>query len=363
MNPRSPEPERTGRPADQGAAVSAGRGRLRAVDQGAARQSGRLARAFSCLCARPTEPEGACDRGALSGAGERLHWRRIPSTCAPWPASIRRRAATQMRSACWRRRWRCRSRQRHSLKTDTKLQYAGILMEAKRYDQAAALYTQILNGDPSNLSAWMGLVSAHHEHGAGYAGHRTMCRRCRRRLTSPRSAIPDFFRCWAPSTSRPISLKWRRDCWSAPQRLQIAAGGQPSVDLRVAAGRHLPAAQQYRPGLCHLSPGAQAESRARRCVEGLIATLLATNRNAEALQEIALIPAPCASSLRTTSSSCRPRPASTPPPATLPAPLEYMNSRAGALRAAQDSSRRQTSIFRTRGCSTTRATTAHSIRP
>ncbi len=49
-----------------------------------------------------------------------------------------------------------------NFKADTLLQYAGILMSAKRYSQAAALYTQILQENATNLSAWMGLVSAHH---------------------------------------------------------------------------------------------------------------------------------------------------------------------------------------------------------
>ena len=52
-----------------------------------------------------------------------------------------------------------------TLKTDTKLQYAGILMEAKRYDQAAVLYVQVLTADMGSLPAWMGLVSAHHQIG------------------------------------------------------------------------------------------------------------------------------------------------------------------------------------------------------
>ena len=52
-----------------------------------------------------------------------------------------------------------------NLKADTRLQYAGILTEAGRYSQAAAMYTQILQDDATNLSAWMGLVSAHHTMG------------------------------------------------------------------------------------------------------------------------------------------------------------------------------------------------------
>jgi lipopolysaccharide biosynthesis regulator YciM len=36
-------------------------------------------------------------------------------------------------------------------------------MVANLFDQAAVMYTQIMNDDAVNLSAWMGLVSAHHE--------------------------------------------------------------------------------------------------------------------------------------------------------------------------------------------------------
>jgi tetratricopeptide (TPR) repeat protein len=49
------------------------------------------------------------------------------------------------------------------LKAGTRLQYAGILMQAKRYDQAAELYKQIINDDTSSLPAWMGLVTAEHQ--------------------------------------------------------------------------------------------------------------------------------------------------------------------------------------------------------
>ena len=38
-------------------------------------------------------------------------------------------------------------------------------MAARRFDQAGALYAQILNDDPTNLSAWMGMVGAHHQLG------------------------------------------------------------------------------------------------------------------------------------------------------------------------------------------------------
>jgi cellulose synthase operon protein C len=50
-----------------------------------------------------------------------------------------------------------------NLKTGTRLQYAGILMAAKRYEQAAELYKQILNDDTASLPAWMGLITADHQ--------------------------------------------------------------------------------------------------------------------------------------------------------------------------------------------------------
>jgi tetratricopeptide (TPR) repeat protein len=52
-----------------------------------------------------------------------------------------------------------------NLKNDTRMQYAGILMEAKRYSQAATLYRQVLAEDSTSLSAWTGLVYAQHQNG------------------------------------------------------------------------------------------------------------------------------------------------------------------------------------------------------
>lgn len=48
------------------------------------------------------------------------------------------------------------------LKADTELQYASLLLQANRMDQAAGLYRQVLADDPSNTLAWQGLVNAQH---------------------------------------------------------------------------------------------------------------------------------------------------------------------------------------------------------
>jgi tetratricopeptide (TPR) repeat protein len=48
------------------------------------------------------------------------------------------------------------------LKAGTQLQYASLLLQANRLDQAVGLYRQVLAGDPANALAWQGLVSTQH---------------------------------------------------------------------------------------------------------------------------------------------------------------------------------------------------------
>lgn len=48
------------------------------------------------------------------------------------------------------------------LQTETQLQYAALLQQANRLDQAAGLYKQVLAADPSNTAAWQSLVRVEH---------------------------------------------------------------------------------------------------------------------------------------------------------------------------------------------------------
>ena len=48
------------------------------------------------------------------------------------------------------------------LEVDTQLQYAGLLQQANRLDQAAGLYRQVLAHDQNNTAAWQGLVRVEH---------------------------------------------------------------------------------------------------------------------------------------------------------------------------------------------------------
>lgn len=48
------------------------------------------------------------------------------------------------------------------LQVETQLQYAALLQQANRLDQAASLYRQTLTNDPSNAQAWQGIVRVEH---------------------------------------------------------------------------------------------------------------------------------------------------------------------------------------------------------
>jgi Tfp pilus assembly protein PilF len=51
------------------------------------------------------------------------------------------------------------------VRTDTQLQYAGLLADTKQFTQAAGLYREILYDDPENLAAWQGMISMQHQSG------------------------------------------------------------------------------------------------------------------------------------------------------------------------------------------------------
>jgi tetratricopeptide (TPR) repeat protein len=177
------------------------------------------------------------------------------------------------------------------LKEDTRLQYGGILMEAHRFDQAATMYTQILDEDGSNLPAWMGLVSAHHE------------------LNRNADAIGDVEKMppanYEASLSDPGFLSMlgaiyqqanqpdiAQDLIERSVEVQIAAGGQPSIPLQLQLA-----------AIClQRNNTAQAYAIYRQVLtahpdrldawKGLIATMQATDHTNQAVQELAFIPAP-----------------------------------------------------------------------
>jgi tetratricopeptide (TPR) repeat protein len=176
-----------------------------------------------------------------------------------------------------------------NLKADTRLQYAGILMEARRFDQAAGLYTQILTNDAGNLSAWMGMVSAHHELGQD-AQAITDVEKMPPATYEVALADPGFLSMLGSIYAQANQFEIAQGLLERSAKLQMVAGGQPAIPLQLQlAAIYLQqnnTTQAY--GIYHQVLLAHPDRV--DAWKGLIATLLATNHNTEALAEIAQIP-------------------------------------------------------------------------
>jgi tetratricopeptide (TPR) repeat protein len=176
-----------------------------------------------------------------------------------------------------------------TLKADTKLEYAGMLMQARRYDQALTLYTQMVSDDPGNLSAWRGVLSARHE-----MGQDTQAIAAVEKMTpvvhESALADPAFLMLLGAIDEQAGQNEVAQGLVERAAKLQIAAGGQPSIELQLQlAGIYLErndsahALGVYQQVLKNNPDRADAW-------KGLIAALQAGNRNAEAVQEFSLIP-------------------------------------------------------------------------
>jgi len=178
-----------------------------------------------------------------------------------------------------------------SLKTDTKLEYAGILTAAKRYDQAAALYAQLLSDDPGNLSAWMGMVSVRHEMGQD---EQAIAEIKKMPPATYEAALgdPGFLTMLGAIYQQANQYEVAQGLLERAAKIEIAAGGQPGVALELQlAGMYLLRNDTAHAYAIYQQVVASNPERAAAW-KGLIAALQATNRNSEAMQQIAAIPAP-----------------------------------------------------------------------
>ena len=176
-----------------------------------------------------------------------------------------------------------------NLKADTRLQYAGILMEANRFDQAAAMYAQILNEDAGNLSAWMGLVSAHHELGKD---NDAIADVEKMPPATYEAALNDaaFLSMLGSIYQLVNQIDVAQNLLERSAKLQMAAGGQPGIQLQLQlAGIYL---QRNNTGQAYNIYRQVLSAHPERvdAWKGLIATLQSANRTQEALEQIVLIP-------------------------------------------------------------------------
>ncbi len=176
-----------------------------------------------------------------------------------------------------------------TLKADVRLEMAGVLMEAKRYDQAAEIYSQLLAADATNQSAWSGLISAHH-----LLGQDTLALGDVEKM--PPAAYeaglsdPAFLSMLAAIYQRANQFEIAQGMLERAAKLQTANGGSLSLDLQMQlAGIYLQrnetakAYEIYQVALKDHADRADAW-------KGLIAALMATHHNSEAMQQIGLIP-------------------------------------------------------------------------
>lgn len=176
-----------------------------------------------------------------------------------------------------------------NLKEGTRLQYAGILMEAKRYAQAIELYTQVLDENPNSLPAWMGLVSAHHELGAD---NQSIADVEKMPPSVYDAALSDvgFMSMLGAIYQQANQFDIAQGLLERSVKMQMKGGGQPTLELQL----------QLAAIYLERNNTAQAYAIYRQILlahpdrvdawKGLIGTLQATHREREALAEIALIP-------------------------------------------------------------------------
>jgi tetratricopeptide (TPR) repeat protein len=175
------------------------------------------------------------------------------------------------------------------LKTGTRLQYAGILMQAKRYDQAAELYKQVLNDETSSLPAWMGLVTADHQLGQDNDAI-ALVEKMPPATYEAALSDPGFLSMLGSIYAQSNQFEIAQGLLERSANLQAKAGGQPSLSLQIQlAAIYLQrnnAPQAY--ALYHQILEAHPDNL--DAWRGLIGTMQTTHRDAEALQEIKLIP-------------------------------------------------------------------------
>ncbi len=211
-----------------------------------------------------------------------------------------------------------------TLKADTKLQYAGILMEANRFDQAAEMYTQILNDDAGNLSAWMGLVSAHHElklDNEAIADVEKMP------PATYEAALNDaaFLSMLGSIYQQANQFDMAQNLLERSAKLQMAAGGQPSLQLQLQLAAIYLQRNNTDQAYAIYRQVLTAHPERVDAWKGLIATLQATGHNAEALQQIALIPPPVLKQLETDFEFVQAEASLYAAAGDIPHAVEYMN--------------------------------------
>ncbi|WP_162538091.1 cellulose synthase subunit BcsC-related outer membrane protein [Granulicella sp. WH15] len=177
------------------------------------------------------------------------------------------------------------------LESDTQMQFAGLLVQANRLDQAYSLYRKVLERDPKNIDAWKGLVRVQHAMGQDAQALQTIAS-----MAPPvyDAAMRDagFDQTVASINQGENRLDVAQEVLERAIAAQSAAGQKPSTAVEIQlAGIYLlrgNAAQAYPIYQKVLT----AEPERLDAWKGLLSALHSTGRDREALAEVQQIPTP-----------------------------------------------------------------------
>jgi len=175
------------------------------------------------------------------------------------------------------------------LKAETQLQYAGLLQQSNRLDQAAGLYRQVLSDDPANVGAWQGLVRVEHAMNQDAAAVATM------------ESMPPAT--YDEALKDPGFLSTLAAVYEQQNQLDVAQGFlEKAVTMDTTAGQQPPVPLQLQLAAIYLKRGnaQQAYGIYRQVLinnpdrtdawKGLLAALHSTGHDREAVAQVQQIP-------------------------------------------------------------------------
>jgi cellulose synthase operon protein C len=184
----------------------------------------------------------------------------------------------------------------HALQADTQLQYASLLLQANRLQQAAVLFQQILQTDPSNIAAWQGLVRVQHAMNDDLVALQTLKSMP---PASYQSAMrdPGFQILVAGIYQSRNKLDIAQDILEKSVSQQMAAGQKPSMAVLLQlAGIYLSRNQPQEAFSIYRKLLSENVDRPDAW-KGLLTALHTSNRDQEALSQIQQIPPAVSSQL------------------------------------------------------------------
>jgi tetratricopeptide (TPR) repeat protein len=176
-----------------------------------------------------------------------------------------------------------------ALKPAARLEYASLLMQGKRYGQAATLYSQILADDPASLPAWTGLVSAHHELSQDTQAIADL-KKMPPAACASALADQDFLTLFAAIYQKAGQIDVAQAMLEREAKRQIAAGGHANPALEVELAQIDLARNDAARAVDIDRQVLKTNPENAAAWKSLLTALEAANRNAEAFEQLQAIP-------------------------------------------------------------------------